>query len=67
MERSSHREGISWVCLGIISLGGVSLSFSFVKIDYEYYQIYALRILGVEVCGEQWIVGRDLMTSMPWL
>ena len=22
----------------------------FVKIDCEYYQIYALRILGVEVC-----------------
>jgi hypothetical protein len=27
-------------------LVGVALSFAFVKIDCEYYQIYALRILG---------------------
>jgi hypothetical protein len=33
--------------LGIISLVGVALRFAFVKIDCEYYQIYALRILGV--------------------
>ena len=38
--------------LGIISLVGVSFSFSFVKIDCEYYQICALKILGMEVCGE---------------
>jgi hypothetical protein len=45
-------EELSWIWLGIISLGGVSLSLAFVKIDCEYYQICALRILGMEVCGE---------------
>jgi hypothetical protein len=59
--------GLSWIWLGIISLGGVSLSFSFVKIDGEYYQICALRILGVKVCGERRTIGRDLTTSRPWL
>ena len=44
--------GLSWIWLGIISLGGVSLSFAFVKIDGEYYQICALKILGVKVYGE---------------
>ena len=48
-------------------LGWSVLSFSFVKIDYEYYKIRALRILGVKVCGEQRTVGRDLTTSRPWL
>jgi hypothetical protein len=58
---------LSWIWLGIISLVRVALSFSFVKIDCEYYQICALRILGVKVCGEQRTVGRDLTTSRPWL
>jgi hypothetical protein len=58
---------LSWIWLGIISLVRVALRFAFVKIDCEYYQIYALRILGVEVCGERRTVGRDLTTSRPWL
>ena len=44
--------GQSWIWLGIISLVRVVLSFSFVKIDCEYHQICALKILGVKVCGE---------------
>jgi hypothetical protein len=43
---------VSFCWLGIISLVGVALRFAFVKIDCEYYQIYALIILGVKVCGE---------------
>ena len=64
---SSHGKGISCIWLGIISLGGASLSFTFVKIDCEYYQIRALRILGMEVCVKRGTVGRDLMTSRPRL
>jgi hypothetical protein len=58
-------ELVSFGWLGIISLVGVALRFAFVKIDCEYYQIYALRILGVKVCGERRTVGRDLTTSRP--
>jgi hypothetical protein len=61
MEKVSFSFG--W--LGIISLVGVALRFAFVNIDCEYYQICALRILGVKVCGERRIVGRDLTTSRP--
>ena len=39
-------ELVSFGWLGIISLVGVTLRFAFVKIDCEYYQIYALKILG---------------------
>jgi hypothetical protein len=66
MEKVSF-WGLSWIWLGIISLVRVVLSFAFVKIDCEYYQICALRILGVKVCGERRTVGRDLTTSRPWL
>jgi hypothetical protein len=31
----SHGEGLIWICLGTLSLVGVSLSFAFVKIDCE--------------------------------
>jgi hypothetical protein len=67
MEKVSFWDWLSWIWLGIISLVRVVLSFAFVKIDCEYYQIYALRILGVKVCGERRTVGRDLTTSRPWL
>ena len=45
-------ELVSFSWLGIIILVGLALRFVFVKIDCEYHQIYALKILGVEVCGE---------------
>jgi hypothetical protein len=48
----SFWDWLSWIWLRIISLVRVVLSFAFVKIDCEYYQIYVLRILGVKVCRE---------------
>jgi hypothetical protein len=50
MEKVSF-WGLTWIRLsfGYCYLGSMS---HFVNIDYECYQIYALIILEVEVCGE---------------
>jgi hypothetical protein len=31
------------------------------------FQIYNLRIFGVEVCGKQGTIGKDMTTSRHWL
>jgi len=45
-------EKVSFWLAWNYQLGWSGFEIFFVKIDCEYHQIYALRIIGVKVCGE---------------
>jgi hypothetical protein len=57
-------EGLSWICLGIISLVRVALSFAFVKIDVRSI---VLELLDQKCVGSKGLLEGTLRHQGIWL